>query len=218
MVDPTGLALALYPGTTTITATSIYNPPGISGTASLTVNNAYLTSIAVIPANPTIFVGGTQQFIATGTYSDNTPFDITTEVSWTSSDTTVATVVNNTGLATGAAAGTTTITATSIYNPQGIRGYATLTVSPVPLVLITVTPTNPYITIGSTLQFTATGTYADGTTKDITTQVTWTSSNTTYATINSTGFASGTLYVGITTITATLGIISGSTTLTVQLY
>ena len=71
-----------------------------------------LVSISVTPANPSISAGLTKQFAATGTYSDGTSDDITTQVIWSSSNTSVATI-NGSGLATGVAAGNSTITATS---------------------------------------------------------------------------------------------------------
>ncbi|MBI5047637.1 MAG: DUF1566 domain-containing protein, partial [Deltaproteobacteria bacterium] len=83
------------------------------------------------------------------------------------------------------------------------------------LASIAVTPANPGITIGATQQFTATGTYSDSSTQNITASVTWSSSDTTKATINASGLAT-TVNVGSTTITATSGSISGSTTLTIN--
>ncbi len=81
---------------------------------------------------------------------------------------------------------------------------------------IAVTPANPSITIASTKQFIATGTYSDGSTAVITTSVTWTSSNTAFATIGSkTGLATA-VATGAATITATLGTTSGNTVLTVS--
>ncbi len=93
-----------------------------------------LQSIAVTPANPTILAGGTQQFTATGTYSDGSTQNLTTQATWTSSNTAVATV-NAAGLATGASAGTATITATL----GAVGGSTTLTVSPPPALTITTT-------------------------------------------------------------------------------
>ena len=63
-----------------------------------------LTSIAVTPANPTIVTGATQQFTATGTYSDSSTQNITSQVSWNSSTPAVATI-NASGLASGVSAG-----------------------------------------------------------------------------------------------------------------
>lgn len=70
-----------------------------------------LNSITITPETPDNLVAGTdQQFTATGTYSDNTSEDITSKVTWASSDTSVATV-SETGLVTGVAEGTAEITA-----------------------------------------------------------------------------------------------------------
>jgi hypothetical protein len=93
---------------------------------------ATLSSIAVTPANPSISVGATQQFTATGTFSDRTTRDLTNFVTWTSSNTVVAIIGPNTsvtppllpGVASALATGTSTITATS----GGISGSTTLTV------------------------------------------------------------------------------------------
>ncbi len=74
--------------------------------------SAFLTSIAVSPADRSVTVGTSQQFTATGTYSDSSTRDLTASVSWASSDGAIATV-DSTGLVTPVAAGTTTITATS---------------------------------------------------------------------------------------------------------
>jgi hypothetical protein len=68
------------------------------------------------------------------------------------------------------------------------------------------------------LLFTATGTYSDKTTKDLTTQVTWASSKTAVATISNTAGSKGlatAVAMGTSTISAKLGSIMGSTVLTV---
>jgi hypothetical protein len=89
------------------------------------VNSATLTSISVTPVNPSIPAGNTQQFAASGTYSDGTSHDITTQVTWSSSNTSVATVYSS-GLGTAVPAGTTAITAAK----GSISGNTTLTVTP----------------------------------------------------------------------------------------
>jgi hypothetical protein len=83
------------------------------------------------------------------------------------------------------------------------------------LVSIAVTPVNPSITKGGTLQFTATGTFSDGSTQNVTNTATWSSSAAAVATINTTGLASA-VGIGSTTIQATLGALFSSTTLTVN--
>ncbi len=80
---------------------------------------------------------------------------------------------------------------------------------------IVVTPATSTISTGTTQSFTATGNYPSGATQNLTSQVAWTSSSTSVATINSTGLATAG-NPGSTTISATLGTVTGSTTLTVQ--
>jgi uncharacterized protein YjdB len=208
-----GQVTGLLPGTAVMTATL----GAISGTTTVTITNAVLVSIEVDPADPTIFAGGTQQFTAMGVYSDGSMNDLTTSVTWTSSATAVATISNAAGthgLATGIDAGTATITAT-----QGATsGSTVVTVAAVDLVSIAVSPLDASIAASSTLQYTATGTYSDGSTNDITGIVTWTTADPATATISnapgSVGLATGVL-AGTTTVTATSGAISGSTSLTV---
>jgi hypothetical protein len=94
--------------------------------------------------------------------------------------------------------------------------FTTGTVTQAPLVSIAITPATPAVTVGSTLQFTATGTYQDNSTQDLSSQVTWNSSNTTFATISSTGLATG-QSAGSSNIMASLsGITSNTLSLTVN--
>ena len=82
---------------------------------------------------------------------------------------------------------------------------------------ITVTPSNPNLQVGGTLQLTATGNNDDGSTKNLTTSATWSSSDTTKVTVGSTGLIQGIANTGSTgvTITATSGTVSGTDTVTV---
>jgi Bacterial Ig-like domain (group 2) len=82
----------------------------------------------ITPVNPTISVGQTQQFIATGHYSDGSTQDLTKTAHWSSSSSGVATINNGIsggGLATAKGVGATTITATF----QGVSDTTTLTVN-----------------------------------------------------------------------------------------
>src|SRR5204862_4098789 len=116
--------------------------------------------IAVTPVNPSVASGLTRQFAATGTYTNNSTQDLTSTVSWSSSAPGVATI-NSGGLATSVAQGSTTIAATF----GSISGSSTLFVNAPALVSIAVTPANASVVIGSTQQFTATGTYTNGSTQ-----------------------------------------------------
>jgi YVTN family beta-propeller protein len=208
-----GLATSVSPGSVTIAAAS----GSVSGSTSLTVTPAALVSIALIPADPSIANGTKQQFAATGTYTDTSTHDVTATVTWSSSDTTVATISNasgSNGLASSIAQGTATITAVL----GAVSGSTGLTVTPAALVSIAVMPANSSIANGTSQQFAASGTYTDNSAQPLTTAVTWSSSATTVAAISnapgSIGLATS-ISQGPTTITATLGAVSGSTDLTV---
>jgi uncharacterized protein YjdB len=171
--------------------------------------NPTLTTLTVGPSTPSIQQGSTLQMTATGTYDDGSTKTLTSGVYWqTSDDTTVS--ISNGGLIKGVNIGNATITAQS----GTVSGSTTVTVSLANLVSITVTPTNPSRLTGQTVTFTAMGTVSGGSQYDITDSVTWTSSNTSVATMSSN--VATTQGAGTTTITATSGSISGSTTLTVN--
>jgi hypothetical protein len=95
-----------------------------------------------------------------------------------------------------------------------VTGYATLKVGAA-LVTITVNPNTAGIVVGQTQQFTATGHYSDGSTLDLTSQVTWASSKASVTTITSGGLATG-VAVGLSTISSTQGSVTGYATLTVR--
>jgi uncharacterized protein YjdB len=89
----------------------------------------------------------------------------------------------------------------------GVTGSTVLTVTAA-LQAIAVTPANPSIAKGTTRQFTATGTYSDNSTQNLTNQVTWASATPSVATINAVGLATG-VAIGTSTISATLGGVPG---------
>ena len=204
-----------FTGNLTITDSAQGSPHTVMLSGTGTSAAPTLVSIAVTPAMATVAVNGTQQFTATGTFSDNSSKDVTAQSTWTSSDTETASVGAPTGLATGVApGGPVTITATD----GTIKGTAQLTVSSGPtLKSIAVTPSTATIAVNGTQQFTATGTFSDNSTKDVTTQSTWKSSNTEVATVGAgTGLATGVGVGGPVTITATDGTVSGTASLTVS--
>jgi len=81
--------------------------------------------------------------------------------------------------------------------------------APKQLTAIAVTPSDPSIAVGSTEQFTATATYSDNSTANVTSTVTWAVANTGVATITAGGLATGET-TGSTQVTASLGGITGS--------
>lgn len=107
----TGVFTAIAAGTTTITATS----GAVSGTsvATVTIGLPVLTSIVVTPVNPNLSVGANINFTATGKDQFNNNIVIPEVLVWSSSDTSKGTIISTTGILTGIAAGTTTITVTN---------------------------------------------------------------------------------------------------------
>jgi len=200
------------PGTTTLTAVV----GGVSSSPyTLTVSSATITTLVISPVAPTIAKGSTIQLTATGTFSDHTTQDLTSDATWTADSSGFASISDDPvskGLATGLAVGTSTITATF----DGVSATMNLTITPAILQSIAVAPANSTVVgFPITVNFTATGTYSDGTTADVTSTATWNSSLPNIATISANGVAS-TVAAGTTSISATLGSITGNTNLTVS--
>ena len=204
-----GLATAVTAGTSSLSATMT----SITSSATLTVTSAALVSIAVTPGNASIAAGNTQQFAATGSYSNGSTQNLTSTAAWSSSAPGVATITPG-GLATGVKTGQSSLSATL----GSITGSAALAVTAPVLVSIAVTPGNASIAVGTKQQFTATGTYSDASTQNLTSTAAWSSSAPSVATISDASGSQGlatTAGLGTTTMQATSGAISGSTTLTV---
>jgi hypothetical protein len=173
-----------------------------------------IASIELSPANPSVNLGDSIQFTAvakdsagnTITTSGNAPISI----SWTSSNLTVASI-STTGLARGLEAGTSIITASA----EGVTRQTTLTVVAVPPVVqsVQVTPANPSIAVGDSVQLTATA--RDGSGNVVPgVAVTWSSSDTTKVRVSSSGRARG-IAAGSAVVSATAGGVTGQTTVTV---
>jgi hypothetical protein len=208
----TGLATGVAVGSTSITASEsgITSP---SVTLTVITSASGLSSIAVTPAFPAdLGVGASLPLVALGTYADGTTADITSKVTWVSSNTAVAAVFAN-GAVSGEGSGTANITAAlSGVTSPGLK----LTVKAVSSILVTPAASPRNLDIGATQQFTAIATYSDGASADISSQVTWLSSNPQVATIYANGLATG-IAAGSAGITATLsGVTSQATALAVQ--
>jgi len=179
---------------------------GLSASVPFNVSNATITSVIISPVGITIPTGADTRFFATGVFSDSTQQDITTSVAWSSSDTSIATVVANTsatpGFTVGVKAGTTNINATFTYAGVTSTGSDQITVSSATLSSLAITPPSAEVAPGSGVQFVATGTFSDGSTEIINPLLTWSSSNNNVASMNLTGFATG-QSAGVVTITAT---------------
>lgn len=172
-----------------------------------------ITSLAIAPTNSTVAPGVSQQFTATATYGNNTTADVTSSVTWTSSPTSIATVTSG-GLLSGVALGVATVKAQS----GNVIATTSVTVATKQISSIAIAPLTQTLSLSlgpTTVQFTATATYKDGTTGDVTSTSTWNALPSSVASISSTGLAAATA-VGTATVTATAnGITSNSATITV---
>jgi len=202
-VNGNGLVTGAGSGSATITATS----EGKSGTATVTVTTVPVASVTVTPASANLQTGQTVQLTATARDASGNPLSGRV-MTWTSTNTSIATV-NGTGLVSGAGAGSATITATS----EGQSGTSTVTVTFVPVASVTVTPASASVQVGQTVQLTATPRDANGNALSGR-AVTWSSTNTTVATVSGTGLARGAT-AGSATITATSEGQSGTSAVTV---
>jgi len=204
-VDANGLVTAVAAGTATITATS----EGKSGTATITVTPlpAPVATVTVAPPSANVVVGSTEQLTATTTDSAGNVLS-GRSVSWSSDAPAIATVNARNGLVSAVSAGVATITATS----EGKNGTSTITVSPVPVASLSVSPPSASVVVGNTQQLNAvtkdsTGTVLTGR------AVTWSSDNAA-ATVDANGLVTA-VGVGTATITATSEGKSGTSVITV---
>ncbi|MBY5981558.1 Ig-like domain-containing protein [Ferrimonas balearica] len=207
-VTAAGLLSAVNLGDTTVTA----NLSGVtSNRVAVTVTAAVITAIQVTPSPVQLAKGNRADLTAMASYSDGTSADVTDSVAWRSADTAVVTVAD-TGQLTAVAAGNTTVTARQAGVTSNVVqvevGAATITA-------IQVTPAAVTLAKGSGTGLTATATYSDGTTADVTKEVDWTSQHSAVATITASGQLQG-VTQGSTRITASKdGISSNSVTVDV---
>lgn len=203
-----GMALGVSSGATSITATlgSLTSTP-----STLTVTNAALVSLAVTPASSTVPLASSQQFVATGTFDDGTTQNVAATSAWSSSSPGIARVTS-VGLVTGLGLGDADISATmGAYSDT-----ATATVDASSVSKIAVVPVEK-IANRTTLQMRAVAIFKDGGFLDITSTpgVSWSSSNTSVATVEANTGLAAAVAPGSASISAKLGP-SGSTTLPVS--
>ena len=217
-VDQTGLVTGVATGAAMVTAkigtVSTSATLNVEAIKSLVVTPA---GVVVNPSTATIAVGTPTQFIATATLADGTSTqNISSSVTWiaingpaVSGTLPVGTVSDSPGTAgwaLGNTAGTSTIGA--VFSGQ--YSLDPLTVTSATLKTLAITPTgNTHLGLGLTQQYTATGTFSDSSTQNLSNQVTWISSSPGVAVINFNGLATST-GVGTTNVTA-VGIINGTT-------
>ena len=199
-VNATGKATAVASGTGTVSATV----GTVSGSATVTVSGGgVLQSITVTPSSLSVPAGARHQFTAMGNYSDGSKKDLTSSAYWSSSDMSVAVPAGH-GMVLTMTQGTAIIAA----RLNSIYGTSSVTATTPVLSSISITPTGLSIAVGKSQQFSATGTFSDGSTQNLTNAVTWTSSVPQVASVSSSGVVT-TLATGATALTAVSGALHG---------
>ena len=203
-VSSTGLVTAVAPGQAEIRATS----EGITGSAAMTVVQVPVATVSVGPPTATLVAGQSTTLSAVTTDANGSVLT-GRAVTWSSGNAGIATV-SQAGVVTAVAPGTVTISATS----EGRTGTSQVTVVPVPVGTVTVTPAAVSVEAGLTAQLSATVRDASGT--PLTGRVcTWASNNTVVAGVNPTsGLVSG-FNPGSASVTATCEGVSGAASVTV---
>lgn len=115
--------------------------------------NPTLTSISISPSAPMVELGQTTTLQAFGSYDDGSRNQITSGLSWSSSDPTIASIGTTSGVLSGVQTGSVTITA----DAQGLSSTATATVFIV-VSAMSIEPTNPSMPSSGTQAFTVYGT------------------------------------------------------------
>jgi trimeric autotransporter adhesin len=203
-VSQAGVVTGVAPGTATITATSETK----SANATITVTLVPVSDVQVDP--PTVSIPARQTATLTATLTDANGTVLTNRpVTWSTSDARVATV-SQAGVVTGVAAGTATISAKS----GAATGTSAITVTPPPVQSVTVSPSTLSLTQGQTGSLSATVVDVTGATVS-SPSVAWSSKDPAIATVDpNTGVVTA-VAVGSTTIDATSGGKTGSSTVTV---
>ncbi|BAJ00830.1 surface protein, putative [Shewanella violacea DSS12] len=208
-LDSMGVATSYIPGEVTVTA----KYTGFSASATLTVTGAALSSIEVTPANVKVPVGTEGQFEAWALYTDSHSEDITKVASWTSLNDDIVhieTGITNGGFASALLLGTTQVEAQ--FN--GMKATANVEVTDAEALELTISPENKTVAIGLSQAYQAFARFSDGTSKEVTLDSSWQSSNLNAATIDMDGLAQTTIS-GKTIIKATYKGLTAETNLIV---
>lgn len=138
---------------------------------------ADLTKLVLSKNQATLEIGDTADITATGVYSDSTTANVTIKTSWSSGDTSVATVYN--GTITAKSEGTTTITASySTAAPQSVVVNVTKKVK-----ALTKDVQSLDLKMNSEADIQLTATYTDNTTENVSTKAEWSTDNSNVVTV-----------------------------------
>lgn len=229
-IDSNGHIVGVANGAVAIIASYL----SVSGRTVLTVKTATLVTIAANSLSPNgiiaLQVGATNKLVATGTYNSNdgsAQFTfILQHAVWSSTNPSLLTVSSLPPGSSGAEGGVAT--GVAVGGPVSIRAIQDGILSPIGvaspnnntfnvtndlnLISISLTPTNALLNgaVGLQQQYTATGTYSDGSTANLTNVATWTSGTVGLATITTAGLYNGGLATVATNTNSGPTVISAS--------
>lgn len=155
---------------------------------SVVISPIRLQAISVTAAQNSLPIGQSEQFGATGWYSDGTTEHLDKGQIWTSSDTGIV-VVDSNGLATGMAVGSAVVTAQDPVSQT--QGTLSVTVTGAVLDSLSVNPASSTLPVGGAVPLTATGHFSDGSSLALTTGVAWQSGTPGIAAVDADGQATG---------------------------
>lgn len=208
-VDATGRATGKAAGAADITATF----QGFTAQATVSVTAATLTALTVSPAQLALPVGGQGQLKVEGRFSDGSTADFTEQAIWSSSVPAAIAVSNQAGTR-GQVAALGAGSAQVIARFGAITSAATVTATQSVLSSIALTPSPATLVEEQTLQFTARGTYSDGSVADVTSLASFSSLSGAILNITPSGKATG-VTPGTTQVMAVLGGVVAQATVTV---
>jgi uncharacterized protein YjdB len=203
-VSATGLVRGIAQGSAVVTASA----EGRSGTSNITVVTQPVANVETRPDTATLFVGDTLRMTVSITASDGTPLTGRATF-WSSLEPAVATVGGTSGLVNAVSPGIARIVAIV----EGVQDTARITVLPKPVSTVTITPANPTVVNGGTLQLQAVLRAADGTVLSGR-PVAWSTSNASIADVDANGLVTAKA-LGTVTITAASEGQTGQTQVTV---
>ena len=205
-VSQSGDVTGVGSGTATISASS----GGVSGASPVSVSAVPVATVSVSPGSATLAIGAKTTLSATTRDANGTTLT-GRAVAWSSANPSVASVNSTSGQVTAVAAGSVTITATS----ETKTGTATITVNPpAPVATVSVSPASPSLLVGATVTLSATTRDSGG---NILTGrgVTWSTSDASIASVNSSSGLVTAAGAGTATITATSEGKTGTASVTV---
>lgn len=194
-VNKSGLLQGIAEGSAVITI--LYQ--GVSKEIQVQVSSPEVSGLEVIPGSSSSAAGILVYFTANAIYTDGSKKEVTLEATWSSKNTAQATI-ESPGVINPVAKGEAEIVVE--YNGQSAS--AMLTVTDATITSIVVTPKDIHLPNGYTEQLVATAQLSDGSTQDVSQQVTWESDDTSVATVDDTGLVTSVADSGDATITATI--------------